>query len=45
LIVGYRALLIVTAVLYGLAFIFGRRHLGAVAETAPVRVAEPVGAD
>jgi spermidine synthase len=45
LIVGYRALLIVTAVLYGLAFIFGRRHLRAVAEPAPVRVAEPVGAD
>ena len=27
LIVGYRSLLIVTAVLYGLAFVFGRRHL------------------
>ncbi len=29
LITGYRSLLIVVAVLYGLAFVFGRRHLGA----------------
>ncbi len=29
LITGYRSLLIVVAVLYGLAFAFGRRHLGA----------------
>lgn len=29
LITGYRSLLIVVAVLYGLAFLFGRRHLGA----------------
>ena len=43
LIVGYRALLIVTAVLYGLAFLFGRAHLGDQAETMPVPVAEPVG--
>lgn len=37
LIVGYRSLLIVTAVLYGLAFLFGRRHLeqGAVAAGEP----------
>lgn len=27
LLVGYRALLVVVAVLYGLAFVFGRRHL------------------
>jgi hypothetical protein len=27
LLAGYRSLLIVAAVLYGLAFVFGRRHL------------------
>jgi hypothetical protein len=27
LVVGYRALLIAVAVLYGFAFVFGRRHL------------------
>jgi hypothetical protein len=35
LLVGYRALLVVVAVLYGLAFVFGRRHL-----RAPVVVAD-----
>lgn len=34
LITGYRSLLIVVAVLYGLAFAFGRRHLGARAGAA-----------
>ena len=29
LITGYRALLLLVAVLYGLALLFGRRHLGA----------------
>ena len=29
LLVGYRALLVVVAVLYGLAFVFGRAHLRA----------------
>ncbi|WP_219945442.1 spermidine synthase [Iamia sp. SCSIO 61187] len=28
LVTGYRSLLVVVAVLYGLAFLFGRRHLG-----------------
>jgi spermidine synthase len=47
LIVGYRSLLVVAALLYGLAFVFGRRHLGGaeVAEPVPAPVAEPVGAD
>jgi hypothetical protein len=31
LIVGYRALLIAVAALYGLAFAFGRQHLDAIA--------------
>jgi spermidine synthase len=44
LIVGYRALLVVTALLYGLAFVFGRAHLGGAAETVPAPVPEPVGA-
>jgi spermidine synthase len=44
LIVGYRALLVVTAVLYGLAFVLGRAHLGGPAEAMPAPVAEPVGA-
>jgi spermidine synthase len=45
LIVGYRALLVVTALLYGLAFVFGRAHLGGAAEPMPARpVPEPVGA-
>jgi spermidine synthase len=45
LIVGYRALLVVTALLYGFAFVFGRAHLGGAAETAAARpVPEPVGA-
>ena len=43
LIVGYRALLIVTAVLYGLAFVFGRAHLGGTFKTMPAPVPEPVG--
>ena len=34
LVVGYRALLPVTAALYGLAFLFGRRRLGTAAEPA-----------
>jgi hypothetical protein len=34
LLVGYRALLVVVAVLYGLAFVFGRRHLRAPAVVA-----------
>ncbi len=33
LISGYRSLLIVVAVLYGLAFLTGRKHLAAVAAT------------
>src|SRR2546423_10952306 len=44
LIVGYRALLVVAAILYGLAFVFGRTHLGGGAtEEIPARVPEPVG--
>jgi spermidine synthase len=43
LIVGYRALLIVTAILYGLAFVFGRAHLGGASEAMPAPVPEPVG--
>jgi hypothetical protein len=35
LLVGYRMLLVLVAVLYGLAFLLGRRHLGSVAP-APV---------
>jgi hypothetical protein len=35
LIIGYRMLLVLVAVLYGLAFLLGRRHLGSVAP-APV---------
>ncbi|HEX7136094.1 MAG TPA: hypothetical protein VF228_26170 [Iamia sp.] len=34
LITGYRSLLILVAVLYGLAFVFGRRHLGVRAAAA-----------
>ncbi|HEU5148942.1 MAG TPA: hypothetical protein VFU19_00510 [Iamia sp.] len=34
LITGYRSLLILVALLYGLAFAFGRRHLGARAATS-----------
>jgi hypothetical protein len=42
LIVGYRSLLIVVALLYGAAFLTGRKELGA---TVPGRaVAEPVPA-
>jgi hypothetical protein len=37
LIVGYRALLIVVALLYGLAFLFGREHLRAGVAATPVR--------
>jgi hypothetical protein len=33
LISGYRSLLIVVAILYGLAFLTGRKHLAAVAAT------------
>ncbi len=40
LVVGYRALLVAAAVLYGLAFLFGRRHLGA--RPAPAGSGEPV---
>jgi hypothetical protein len=29
LLLGYRSLMIVVAILYGLAFVFGRRHLRA----------------
>lgn len=44
LIVGYRALLVVAAILYGFAFLFGRAHLGGgTTEAVPVRVPEPVG--
>src|SRR5439155_8140180 len=44
LIVGYRALLVVAAILYGFAFVFGRAHLGGgTAEQMPVSVPEPVG--
>jgi hypothetical protein len=45
LIIGYRGLLVVVGVLYGLAFAFGRRHLGRTAESEPFSVAEgvPVG--
>jgi SAM-dependent methyltransferase len=43
LIVGYRALLLVAAILYGLAFLFGRAHLGGASESVPARVPEPVG--
>jgi SAM-dependent methyltransferase len=39
LIVGYRALLVAVAVLYGLAFLFGRRYLVAEASEAPPPVA------
>ena len=38
LVVGYRALLLVAALLYGLAFVFGRQHIGArSAAPAPAR--------
>lgn len=45
LIIGYRALLIVVAVLYGLAFAFGRRYLEGASEPEAISVAEgvPVG--
>jgi hypothetical protein len=33
IVVGYRSLLILVALLYGLAFVTGRRHLGSVAAT------------
>jgi hypothetical protein len=38
LVVGYRALLIIVAVLYGLAFFFGREHLRAPASQPMARV-------
>jgi SAM-dependent methyltransferase len=46
LLTGYRALLVVVAALYGLAFVFGRRHLAQDESAAPsspdiTRVAEP----
>jgi hypothetical protein len=45
LITGYRALLILVAVLYGLALLFGRRHLGAgPGEGEPVGDADSAGA-
>ena len=42
LVLGYRNLLLGVALLYGLAFVTGRRHLGAV-PTADVRAAPPLG--
>jgi hypothetical protein len=41
LVTGYRALLIVAALLYGLAFISGRRYVG-VRSTVDTRVAVSV---
>jgi hypothetical protein len=38
LVIGYRALLIVVALLYGLAFLFGREHLRATVPQAAARV-------
>jgi hypothetical protein len=43
LIVGYRALLVVVALLYGAAFVFGREHLGVATDTLSARAPEPVG--
>ncbi len=40
LLTGYRALLVVTAVLYGFAFLLGRAHLGT---TGPRLVSEAPG--
>jgi hypothetical protein len=42
LVVGYRGLLILVAVLYGLAFAFGRRHLQRANEPETFAVAEGV---
>ena len=42
LIVGYRWLLVLVALLYGLAFITGRRHLRIAAPTA-ARTPQPAG--
>jgi hypothetical protein len=43
LVTGYRALLIVVAVLYGLAFLSGRKHLSGTVES-PARAPAPAGA-
>jgi hypothetical protein len=43
LVTGYRALLIVVAVLYGLAFLTGRKHLSGTVES-PARAPAPAGA-
>jgi len=43
LVVGYRALLIVVAVLYGFAFAFGRRYLNGTAAPEPIAVAAAEG--
>jgi hypothetical protein len=45
IMIGYRDLLIVVAVLYGLAFVFGRRHLGRATDDEPAEeTPEPVPA-
>jgi hypothetical protein len=43
LVTGYRALLIAVALLYGLAFVSGRRHLRGAAGTS-TRLGAPAGA-
>jgi hypothetical protein len=44
IMVGYRDLLLVVAVLYALAFATGRRHLGRHRASEPAQVAEPAAA-
>jgi hypothetical protein len=44
IMIGYRDLLIVVAVLYGLAFVTGRRHLRRSEDAEPARASEPAAA-
>jgi len=44
IMIGYRDLLIVVAVLYGLAFVTGRRHLRRPQDAEPARASEPAAA-
>jgi hypothetical protein len=44
IMIGYRDLLIVVAVLYGLAFVTGRQHLHRPQDAEPARASEPAAA-
>jgi hypothetical protein len=43
LVVGYRNLLVLVALLYGLAFVTGRRHLGATDHAVGAPATSPLG--